>query len=980
MTHRYRPLLGRARRLYNSGQFHGRRRKDVSDATKLRLATPWCETTLIVEEGEVTSSLPSCALASCAQRERRGERLAYVACSLTCSTQQNQNIQRSDAGQVGVSLGIGRSAKKRKEGTILLLAFVLRRYASGIRHPSFNLWAFIACNETPQLHRSELHSSLHRHDGNTARFARRSDETLGVRVSVTRIAPSLLDLGPEEGGRDAQGLAPAIDTIPSLTHPPPPLHNKGSHHNSTDSPCPTDPLSSRTCVPPSRFYSAAGKDSPFYSSGHPYPLIIPFSALFAVLFPPERFRDSPPGCLEGSGSTDLHRAPHTNIDHNNGSVYVYGTHHRCEVVALIIGALRLSFGIAANDAMGCARPTPHKTDSTPRLFPDETDYAQDYLLTRPVPEKLAGPTDKTNLPYHPPIQSNVYCSLDSHLRGHVTDGYPPPPVLQSPAQAQVVFHHQQLLNRGRNTRADKTGYPRRNPPTSIIVRQDSHVRKSGSDPEGGNMASEVRPLKPRRTSEQSVIEFRLEDYARLSGRCAKTRERRTSRVLNGSEDGSEVYGQRLDARVLNAGQRCMLEGDASSTCVDKALCTRADMARGGAAATCELVHISQALVERICVTTAFLARSVDARYRGGAAATCALPSWNAFAALRGHCLHICTRTIGRPPGFSLKCQLISCSVPEALQQPSLLDGAHQFNLVLSRNTHWGGGGGGGRCQAQYDDRAHLESAGGVDKAKILPYNPNSTKKQEGMALNVIQPSRRLLMLVWPGKSVTSLATQSCTLLNVHLPLNSIRNERSSSIPKSSSGDVVLTEYSYVFSNPQGAAVPERLACSPPTKANRVQSSAGSLPDFRMWESCRTMSLFGGFSRGTPVFPRPFIPALLHTHLNHPHRLSKPLIKNLGRKLLIGREASKGSPPVGATPQLLARHAVVFPVAPGAGPGFSQTQLLPPPGPARRPEASTWSNGRESWRSLLAECGNRATCRGQTMTGDCEATADEVFVV
>ncbi|KAJ8875977.1 hypothetical protein PR048_023885 [Dryococelus australis] len=34
-----------------------------------------------------------------------------------------------------------------------------------------------------------------RHDGNTARLARRSDEALGVRVSVARIAPSLLDLG-----------------------------------------------------------------------------------------------------------------------------------------------------------------------------------------------------------------------------------------------------------------------------------------------------------------------------------------------------------------------------------------------------------------------------------------------------------------------------------------------------------------------------------------------------------------------------------------------------------------------------------------------------------------------------------------------------------------------------------------------------------------------------------------------------------------
>ncbi|KAJ8872850.1 hypothetical protein PR048_026466 [Dryococelus australis] len=38
-----------------------------------------------------------------------------------------------------------------------------------------------------------LHN-LQRHDGNTARFARRSDEVLGVRVILARIAPSILDL------------------------------------------------------------------------------------------------------------------------------------------------------------------------------------------------------------------------------------------------------------------------------------------------------------------------------------------------------------------------------------------------------------------------------------------------------------------------------------------------------------------------------------------------------------------------------------------------------------------------------------------------------------------------------------------------------------------------------------------------------------------------------------------------------------------
>ncbi|KAJ8884581.1 hypothetical protein PR048_016438 [Dryococelus australis] len=74
---------------------------------------------------------------------------------------------------------------------------------------------------------------------------------------------------------------------------------------------------------------------------------------------------------------------------------------------------------------------------------------------------------------------------------------------------------------------------------------------------------------------------------------------------------------------------------------------------------------------------------------------------------------------------------------------------------------------------------------------------------------------------------------------------------------------------------------ERLTCPPPTKANRVQFPAESLPDFCMCESCRSMPLVGGFSRGSPVLPRPFIPALLHTHLNQPlnHPYCKPPFTN-----------------------------------------------------------------------------------------------------
>ncbi|KAJ8889204.1 hypothetical protein PR048_008702 [Dryococelus australis] len=55
---------------------------------------------------------------------------------------------------------------------------------------------------------------------------------------------------------------------------------------------------------------------------------------------------------------------------------------------------------------------------------------------------------------------------------------------------------------------------------------------------------------------------------------------------------------------------------------------------------------------------------------------------------------------------------------------------------------------------------------------------------------------------------------------------------------------------------EGAAVAEWLACSPPAKANRMQSPTGLFPDFRKWESCRTMPLVSGFSRGYSIYPRP----------------------------------------------------------------------------------------------------------------------------
>ncbi|KAJ8882045.1 hypothetical protein PR048_018533 [Dryococelus australis] len=66
------------------------------------------------------------------------------------------------------------------------------------------------------------------------------------------------------------------------------------------------------------------------------------------------------------------------------------------------------------------------------------------------------------------------------------------------------------------------------------------------------------------------------------------------------------------------------------------------------------------------------------------------------------------------------------------------------------------------------------------------------------------------------------------------------------------------------------AVAERLARSPPTRANRVRSPAGSPPGFFAGGNrARTTPLVGGFFSRISRFPRPFIPTLLHVHLASP---------------------------------------------------------------------------------------------------------------
>ncbi|KAJ8881257.1 hypothetical protein PR048_017733 [Dryococelus australis] len=52
--------------------------------------------------------------------------------------------------------------------------------------------------------------------------------------------------------------------------------------------------------------------------------------------------------------------------------------------------------------------------------------------------------------------------------------------------------------------------------------------------------------------------------------------------------------------------------------------------------------------------------------------------------------------------------------------------------------------------------------------------------------------------------------------------------------------------------PTSGIVRDDPPCSPSTKSNRVQFLVGLPLDVRMWASCRTMPLIGGYPRGSPV--------------------------------------------------------------------------------------------------------------------------------
>ncbi|KAJ8885644.1 hypothetical protein PR048_011842 [Dryococelus australis] len=101
-----------------------------------------------------------------------------------------------------------------------------------------------------------------------------------------------------------------------------------------------------------------------------------------------------------------------------------------------------------------------------------------------------------------------------------------------------------------------------------------------------------------------------------------------------------------------------------------------------------------------------------------------------------------------------------------------------------------------------------------------------------------------------------------------MPLVGVFSQGSPVSPPVHSGTAPYSPLNTLISS-QGGAVAMRLHSSPPTYANRVQSSAGPLPDLHKWESCRTTPLVRRAFSEISRLPPPFHSAVLYNRLDSP---------------------------------------------------------------------------------------------------------------
>ncbi|KAJ8888438.1 hypothetical protein PR048_007928 [Dryococelus australis] len=128
-------------------------------------------------------------------------------------------------------------------------------------------------------------------------------------------------------------------------------------------------------------------------------------------------------------------------------------------------------------------------------------------------------------------------------------------------------------------------------------------------------------------------------------------------------------------------------------------------------------------------------------------------------------------------------------------------------------------------------------------------------------------------------------------------------------------------YLAMWHSVDGATVAERLARSPNTKENLVQSPAGSLPDFRKWESCLTMPLLHShLDSPTSALDTSMFRAVQISSLAHTQRRESVLSDVIMTRLREREHDRAHSEPIEKRPEfpVIARVRVVVPMRRGSG--------------------------------------------------------------
>ncbi|KAJ8878298.1 hypothetical protein PR048_018875 [Dryococelus australis] len=166
----------------------------------------------------------------------------------------------------------------------------------------------------------------------------------------------------------------------------------------------------------------------------------------------------------------------------------------------------------------------------------------------------------------------------------------------------------------------------------------------------------------------------------------------------------------------------------------------------------------------------------------------------------------------------------------------------------------------------------------------------------------------------------------------------------------------LFDFDETSSSALGAAGAERLDCSPTTKANRVKYPAGSLPDTRKRESCRTMTLVGGFSRRSPVSTALVFRLSPHFTLIGSREFGVKSRPNLSLAVLqlhmfrtLFRYYGKTAQLARRSDEALVVHVSVARIAPslldlGRGVPTGRALLALPQNPFSHPQESRWTEG------------------------------------